>query len=81
MSSCVRFNDDQPEPGFPVKHQPKRIDTVQLPRPPLSLSVFLPLIDTSLTLTEMERKREQEAGPFESGLVVVGGVMVGGLFV
>lgn len=35
-----------------------------------SLSLFLPLIDTSFTLTEMERKREQEAGPFESGLGV-----------
>lgn len=51
---------------------------MQLPRPPLSLSVFLPLIDTSLTLTEMERKREQEAGPFESGLWGVAVMVVGG---
>lgn len=41
---------------------------MQLPRPPLSPSLRLPLIRTSLALTEMERKKEQEAGPFESGL-------------
>lgn len=38
----------------------------------VSLSLFLPLNDASLTLTEMERKKEQEAGPFESGLGVRG---------
>lgn len=53
-------------PALPVKRQPKRIDTVQLPRPPRSPS--LPLIRTSLTLTEMERKkRNKRQGLFESG--------------
>lgn len=53
-------------PALPVKRQPKRIDTVQLPRPPRSPS--LPLIRTSLTLTEMERKkRNKRQALFESG--------------
>lgn len=67
MSSCVRFNDDQPSP---VKRQPKKIDTEQLPRPPLSVSLSpVPASHPHFLHTDRDGKKEQEAGPFfESGL-------------
>lgn len=71
MSTCVRFNDDHPSLVFLWSTSQK--GSTQCNSPDLlslsfCLSPSLPLIDTSLTLTEMERKNKTQGFWIRTGV-------------